>query len=242
MADERGSERDDLVVFWARRESACDECGRELGRGSFIRLIERRAICLECADLDHLWFLPRGDAALTRRARQHSRLSAVVVQWSRGRRRYERQGVLVEEAALARAEEECLADADAREARRARAAEARARWDDRFVEEFAAAIGRRLPACPAEDALRIARRACERSSGRVGRSAAGRSLSDAAVDLAVRAHIRHALTPYDDYLMAGWERDAARREVREAVDEIMRRWSAEPGAAADQAAERLRRR
>jgi hypothetical protein len=41
----------------------------------------------------------------------------VVVRWSRARKRYERLGLLVEEAALARAEEECLADAAIREAR-----------------------------------------------------------------------------------------------------------------------------
>ena len=115
MTDPQSRRQDgDIVVLWARRDSECDECGRELGRSSFIRVVDRRASCLACADLEHLWFLPRGDAALTRRARKHSRLSAVVVQWSRSRRRYERQGVLVEEVALARAEEECLADADAR--------------------------------------------------------------------------------------------------------------------------------
>ena len=61
---------------------------------------ERGALCLECADLDHLEFLPSGDAALTRRASTHSRLKAVVVQFSRARRRYERQGVLIESEAL----------------------------------------------------------------------------------------------------------------------------------------------
>jgi hypothetical protein len=57
-------------------------------------------LCLACADLEHLVFLPAGDAALTRRAKQASRLSAVVVRLSRTRNRYERQGLLVEGAAL----------------------------------------------------------------------------------------------------------------------------------------------
>jgi len=56
------------------------------------------------SDLDHLVFLPSGDAALTRRATKASSLSAVVVRGSRSRKRYERQGVLVEEPALALAE------------------------------------------------------------------------------------------------------------------------------------------
>ncbi len=63
-----------------------------------------RPLCLTCADLDHLVYLPRGDTALTRRARKHSALSAVVVRFSRARKRYERQGVLVEESALEQAE------------------------------------------------------------------------------------------------------------------------------------------
>jgi hypothetical protein len=62
------------------------------------------ALCLACADLDHLWFLPSGDAALTRRAGKYSTLKAVVLKWSRARNRYERQGLLVEEAALHQAE------------------------------------------------------------------------------------------------------------------------------------------
>ena len=49
------------------------------------------ALCMSCADMDHLVFLESGDAALTRRAKRASRLSAVVVRFSRARRRYERQ-------------------------------------------------------------------------------------------------------------------------------------------------------
>jgi hypothetical protein len=72
---------------------------------------------------------------------------------------------------------------------------------------------------------RAARRACERSSGRVGRSAAGKALSDEAIELAVRAHIRHAHTPYDDYLMEGWDRYLARDTVRPSIDAVMADWS-----------------
>jgi hypothetical protein len=75
---------------------------------------ERGAFCLVCADLDHLVFLASGDPALTRRARKRCARAAVVLQWSRARKRYERQGLLVDEEALQRAEEECLADAEIR--------------------------------------------------------------------------------------------------------------------------------
>jgi hypothetical protein len=63
---------------------------------------------MTCAELDHLVFLPAGDAALTRRAKRGSELSAVVVRFSRSRRRYERQGVLVEPDALERAQSESV--------------------------------------------------------------------------------------------------------------------------------------
>ena len=91
----------DLKVFIANRESTCGECGENLGRKAWITLDkDREALCLSCADLDHLVYLPSGDAALTRRSRKHSKLSAVVLKWSRARKRYERQGLLVEERAL----------------------------------------------------------------------------------------------------------------------------------------------
>jgi len=63
---------------------------------------------------------PSGDAALTRRAGKFSTLSAVVLKWSRARKRYERPGLLVEEPARQRAEQECLADAEVRARRRIR--------------------------------------------------------------------------------------------------------------------------
>jgi len=37
---------DDIVVFWARKDPVCDECGEELGRGALIRVIDGKAIRL----------------------------------------------------------------------------------------------------------------------------------------------------------------------------------------------------
>ncbi len=105
----------DLKVFISTSDSLCDECREDLGRRAWITLTQDQgALCLACADLDHLVFLPSGDAALTRRARKHSTLAAVVLKWSRARKRYERQGLLVEEQALEEAERECLADSESR--------------------------------------------------------------------------------------------------------------------------------
>jgi hypothetical protein len=57
--------------------------------------------CLRCVGLDDLEFLPAGDALLTRRVKAKSTRHAVVVRFSKTRRRYERQGLLVEPQALA---------------------------------------------------------------------------------------------------------------------------------------------
>ena len=111
----------ELKVFISQSDSKCGECGEQLGRQAWIFLDpKRQALCLACADLDDLVFLPSGDAAVTRRAKKQSKLWAVVLKWARARRRYERQGLLVEEPALAKAEAECLADAAIRERQRER--------------------------------------------------------------------------------------------------------------------------
>jgi hypothetical protein len=181
-------------------------------------------VCLRCADMDHLVFLPSGNAALTRRARKASPLSAVVVRFSRARKRYERQGTLVEPAALERAEMDCLADAEARARRRERAQASRAAEDAGFQAELARAIERLYPHCPAARVQEIARHAGVRGSGRVGRSTAGRALEPAAIDLAVAASIRHLDTSYDELLMSGVSRAEARDRVRPAVERVVAQW------------------
>ena len=120
---EKAAAPKELVVFSTLRDSECGECHKELGKGSFLTLENGAALCLDCADLGHLIFLPSGDAALTRRAGKYSALRSVVVRFSRTRGRYERQGLLVEPAALERAEDECLADEEVRIRRRERDAE-----------------------------------------------------------------------------------------------------------------------
>lgn len=196
--------RDDLKVFITSRESTCDECKEDLGSKAWITLTkDKGALCLSCADLDHLVFLPSGDAALTRRARKHSTLSAVVLKWSKARKRYERQGLLVEEPAVIQAETECLADGDAREQRRIREAERRAQIDLAYVKRFAEAAQTLYPKCPSRTTTAIAEHACTKYSGRVGRSAAAKVFDEHAVRLAVVAHVRHVETRYDELLMNG---------------------------------------
>src|SRR6516165_4027415 len=87
-AIKRQSRPPDLVVISPLKEWTCTSCG---GTGELLFMEDAGPHCLDCADLGHLDFLPSGDAALTRRTKKISRLTAVVVRWSRSRKRYERQ-------------------------------------------------------------------------------------------------------------------------------------------------------
>ena len=151
-----------------------------------------------------------------------------MVRFSRARKRYERQGLLVEEAALSKAEVESMSDADAREAARERAAARRGELDAAYVEAFARRVGELYPGCPRDAQQAIAEHACQKYSGRVGRSAAAKELDANAVELAVRAHVRHAHTPYDQLLAQGTDRGDARREVVSRVEATLRRWASTP--------------
>ena len=214
-----------LAVFISHRENMCADCGDRLGKGRWITLDRKKgATCLACSDLDHLVFLPSGDAALTRRAKKHSTLSAVVLKFSRARKRNERQGLLVEGAALEQAEEACLVDEDVRARRRERDAARREARDEAYVETFAAKIRELFPFCPAGAEDGIAEHACLKSSGRVGRSAAAKSLDEEAVRLAVIAHVRHAETNYDELLSAGQDRERSRAAVWPQVEATLAEW------------------
>jgi hypothetical protein len=215
----------DIKVFITNQDSTCDECGEKLGHHAWITLVEGKgALCLSCADLDHLAFLPAGDAALTRRSAKYSTLSAVVLQWSRARKHYERQGLLVEESALQRAEQECLEDEDMRARRRERESERRAELDQGYVSRFAERVRELFPNCPAGREQVIAEHACQKYSGRVGRSAQAKALDEKSILLAVIAHIRHAETNYDELLSQGMDRWLARDEVENEIEKVLARW------------------
>ncbi len=218
-------EPEELKVFISLGESTCGECKEYLGKRAWISLDrEKGALCLSCADLDHLEFLPSGDKALTIRAKKYSALYAVVLKWSRTRKRYERQGLLVEKEAIDKAEEECLKDAEVRERRRLREAEKRAELDQEFVRRFAKRVRELYPGMPNVREIIIAEHACQKYSGRVGRSAAAKAFDETAVNLAVIAHIRHTKTEYDKLLIRGFDRFEARELVEAKVYEVLRKW------------------
>jgi len=220
-AVKRQSRPPDLIVISPLKEWTCTSCG---DTGDLLFMEDAGPRCLDCADLGHLVFLPSGDAALTRRTKKISRLTAMVVRWSRARKRYERQGILAEAEAIESAEQECLSDTELRARRRERDKARRADEDARFQAEFAGAIRELFPYCPAGRAESIARHAAKRASGRIGRTAAGRALDPDAVRLAVLASVRHIDTNYDELLMSAIEREAARRQVRQRVEDVLSNW------------------
>jgi hypothetical protein len=96
---EKASRAPELVVVQPlNTDWTCHRCG---GTGDLLMMETPGPACLRCVGLDDLEYLSAGDALLTRRAKAKSTRYAVVVRFSRTRRRYERQGLLVEPQALA---------------------------------------------------------------------------------------------------------------------------------------------
>ncbi|HEY2527154.1 MAG TPA: hypothetical protein VGJ20_04255 [Xanthobacteraceae bacterium] len=96
---EKASRAPELVVVQPlNTEWTCHRCG---GTGDLLMMETPGPACLRWVGLGDLAYLPAGDALLSRRAKAKSARYAVVVRFSRTRRRYERQGLLVELQALA---------------------------------------------------------------------------------------------------------------------------------------------
>jgi hypothetical protein len=107
---EKASRAPELVVVQPlNSEWTCHRCG---ATGNFLMMENPGPACLACVGLADLEFLPAGDALLSRRAKAKSTRCAVVVRFSRSRRRYERQGLLVEPLALAESQRELEARRD----------------------------------------------------------------------------------------------------------------------------------
>jgi hypothetical protein len=100
---EKASREPELVVIVPLNEWKCHRCG---GTGDLLIMENPGPSCLRCAGLDDLEFLPAGNALLTRRVKAKSTRFAVVVRFSKTRRRYERQGLLVERQVLSETQSE----------------------------------------------------------------------------------------------------------------------------------------
>ncbi len=101
---QKASAAPELVVVVPLNDAwTCHRCGET---GDLLMMENAGPACLRCVGLDDLEFLPTGEALVTRRAKAGSARHAVVVRFSRARRRYERQGLLVESQVLARVRRE----------------------------------------------------------------------------------------------------------------------------------------
>lgn len=161
---------------------------------------------------------------MTRRAKKYSTLSAVVFKSRRVSKRYERQGLLVEEQALNQAKIECQADAGERKKRQAKLAVRTAIIDRQYIKEFALRLRELFPHCPVGLEREIAEHACKKYSGRVGRSAKAKELNEKSVHLAVVAHIRHSETNYDKLLGSMVKKIDARKMVYSEVNRVLKYW------------------
>ena len=98
----------ELVAIQPRNTDwTCHRCG---GTGVWLIMENGGPACLGCVGLGDLEFLPAGDPLLTRRAKARSARHAVVVRFSETRKRYERQGLLVEPQAWREAQRDIASE------------------------------------------------------------------------------------------------------------------------------------
>jgi hypothetical protein len=122
-------------------------------------------------------------------------------------------------------------------------AEAVQKRDAAIHDNFEDAVVKLFPKIPKAEVPQILKQSLKKHSRRVGR--AGAVALDDRVKLAVRAHIRHMHTDYDQLLEQGASREAAREKVWERLNEVARQWGGQPlkpGTAAAPARERYRKK
>lgn len=119
---------------------------------------------------------------------------------------------------------------DSDQATAAKRAEAVQKRDAAIEGDFEQALKRLFPNTPKESIPRIVSHAVKKRSRRVGRS--GTVQLDDKVKLAVRAHIRHQHTEYEQLLRQGTSREEARRQVWSKLNEVARLWGGRPAKSA----------
>lgn len=213
------------AVLTAIALDRCNTCRASVRVSELVRVVSRDAVtCLACAGLDGLELLPSGDVAMTRRTQALSARVAAVIGWSLRSKRWERRGTLAEPAAIAEARRLCDADARERERSREIAAGRREVEQREYLGAFRAAVVRLFPGCPRAEAAEIAAHACEKHSGRVGRTAAAKELNDEMVRLAVIAHVRHLHTSYDQTIDRTKDKRASRAAIWPDLREVLAAW------------------
>ena len=214
-------------IFLSRKEKqTCQLCRATILKGQkFVAESEKsRGICFNCSQFKYYSFLPSGDAAMTRRSKKHSTHCGILQEWNQRRRRYERKGQYVEPNAISIARQSCEADQAERQAKNAKAAIVREKQDQAYIIAFSKAIKNRFPNCPPNRELDIAKHACLKHSGRVGRTANAKQFDPKMIDLAVEAHIRHTETNYDNQFGKGKRKKEIRSDLKFEIQAKMSSW------------------
>lgn len=214
------------VYLTKKTTLSCMKCKRAVHEGDrFVAESEdKRGTCFKCSPFTEKEFLPSGDAAMTRRSKKHSRYCGVLLTWNKRRKRFERKGQYVEAKAIALAQKECDADAVKRKETNAKAAIKRAVIDKAYLINFAKAIREKYPKMPLNRETEIATHACEKHSGRVGRTAGAKQFDKEMIDRAVEAHIRHKETDYDLQFNKGKRKRAIRSEIKPLINQVLKSW------------------
>lgn len=214
-------------VYLTKKETlSCQRCKRpvKLGEKFVAESEEHRGTCFNCSPYTKSAFLEPGDAAMTRRSKKHSNHCGVLFAWNKRRKRFERKGQYVEAEAIELARKECEADQEKRAKSNAKAAIKREAEDKIYIAAFSKAIKLRYPNCPENREVEIAAHACEKHSGRVGRTANAKQFDEEMIDRAVEAHIRHAETNYDNQFNKGKTKRAIRSEVKQDINVVLKKW------------------
>ncbi|WP_298316966.1 DUF2293 domain-containing protein [uncultured Aquimarina sp.] len=214
-------------IFLTKKEKLrCISCNKKIPLGkSFVSESENhKGTCFSCSPFVGYVLLPPGNVAMTRRSKKYSTLCGVVLEWNQRRKRYERRGQLVEEKAIEKARLECEKDQASRDLKNKKAALVREQKDREYIFNFALAIRGRYPNCPEKREFAIAIHACEKYSGRVGRTADAKDFDPKMIDLAVEAHIRHTETNYDEQFRKGKRKKEIRSDVRSNINSVLKKW------------------
>jgi len=214
-------------IYLTKKETLkCVTCKKPvaLGQAYVAETEKHKGTCFTCSPFVKSAFLEPGNAALTRRSKKHSSYCGILFKWNAKRKRFERKGQYVEASAIIKAKEECAEDEVKRANKNAKAAIKRVTEDKIYVAEFSVAIRNRYPNCPINREVEIAQHACEKYSGRVGRTANAKQFDGEMIDLAVEAHIRHKETNYDSQFNKGITKRTIRSSVKEDITKVLHRW------------------
>ncbi len=217
-----------MDIFLTKKKTlSCAKCGKAIAQGeAYVAESEKhKGTCFACSPYVNATFLKPGNAALTRRSKKHSSYCGVVYAWNARRKRFDRRGQYVEAEAIVKAQRECEADQEERKLKNERAAIRRAEQEKVYIAEFSKAIRAMYPNCPKNREFEIAKHACEKYSGRVGRTAKAKEFDKKMIDLAVEAHIRHTETNYDHQFGVGKTKRDIRSDVKPYIMSTLRKWS-----------------